>query len=383
MIKKRLVSIMILNFCLLTGCGSESEFDTIENTVPAAIQEIETESETLPETTETESEPETLPETTETESESETLPETTETEAESEPETLPETTEAEKEVYPDLPEIFFISQDGLVNWYGFRNDTLVADMSGAVYHINNTPDYRQENFFDVIRLSQLSMEPMMQLDAETVQNFCTLGESIDPETEFDGEHGMLADAGTVNVLFCHPETNEMTTCYWEGSGASHHRMDDAAQEFMNLYHETIQMTPEASSEFCTIYTPLDTPILSIQAESEISGNYFIKDEEELKQFAEKCNVPLDDILIYCKNLINSSEEYVYFVELNASRAIGMLHFADESVEEWEFLHTQKKSSDYCNIIAYSTGDARFEVREKMAQEVQISPDGTEWKHISD
>ena len=379
--KKHFIGIMLLSFCLLTGCGAESEFDTAENTVSVTTQESETESETLPETTESETESETLPETTESETESETLPETTESETESE--TLPETTEAEKEVYPDLPEIFLVSQDGFVNWYGFHNDTLFADMTGAVYHVNNAPDYHRENFFDVIRLSQLSMEPMMQLDAETVQNFCTLGESIDPETEFDGEHGMLADAGTVNVLFCHPETNEMTTCYWEGSGSSHQRIDDAAQEFMNLYHETIQMTPEASSEFCTIYTPLDKPILSIQAESEISGNYFIKDEEELKQFAEKCNVPLDDILIYSKDFMNSSEEYVYFVELNASRAIGMLYFADESVKEWEFLHTQKKSSDYCNIIACSTGDARFEVREKMIQEVQTSPDGTEWKHISD
>ncbi len=348
---KQIIGIMVLSLCALTACGTQPQTEAEPVTEAETVTEVETAT-----ATRTTTKAETAIQT------------TTATELVTEPEVQ---YEVQYEIQSEPPEIFLIERTG----YGGstapgypRSETVFIDVSGAVYYFNNSESYEAPEFFETIDAIHRYTEPVMQLDSETTEKLCSLGESVNPESWTEEKIISVSDSGNVHLFFKNPETGELTEFYEKVTGTQGSFDDDDAREFLSLYHEKYQEIKSHQPAECEIFRENNVPFLSIEAESRISGRFFLENQEEVEMLAEKSGVPVDEIISYTDSNLYYYSDYVYLAEMNFPHAEAMIHYLEDNA--LTFLH-DSDGTVCCNIIAVGSGFA-----EDYAENI-------EWKRISD
>jgi len=144
--------------------------------------------------------------------------------------------------------------------------------------------------------------------------------------------------------------------------------DRNAKKFTALYKEKIRTIIPESTEI-HLFTPCEIYMDSYDCRSKTEGKYFLENEAQVRTFAAENEVPIDKIFENYADYDFEYDPFVFFVELNAPAASGIL--ADENGVR--FIHTGE--SGYCNVAAFPKDYAYY------LDEAVPCSDGGVWQRI--
>lgn len=272
---------------------------------------------------------------------------------------------------PEAPEIFLISRYTNYAW-GYDDRGMFADTNGDVYSFDFsnsiTKNYSTEDDtikkFDIVRKNT---EPVFTLDHDDVQKLYSIGCQIDPNGDFKTEN-TACDAGSSTISFRDPNTGNITVCSESGDDTGELN-DKNAKDFVNFFQKKSAENKNEDHITPLVYSFNDIYMDSFKCSSIESEMYFLSSDEQLSILAEKTELPLDNVLDEYSEY--EFGRYVYFVELNAAPADGIIMLDDE----YKFSHME--GSGYCNIAAFPRQSGVF-IDEKIP-----CADGGEWNRIKE
>ena len=273
---------------------------------------------------------------------------------------------------PQTAEIFLIDRHENHVWGSFDSG-LFMDTSGAVYAFDFSMPLQGSHYttddqmFEKFNIIRDNTDPVMTIDPDTLSELYSLGSKINPDSKFDSKLVAMDDYGSHTISFRNPYTDRITVCAEYGD-ADGKLKDSNAKKFVKLYQKALQ---NISYYYISplIYTANDIHLNSVECDTEMSGNFFLSSDEQLRILAKQSDTSIDDMLSDYADY--EQESYVYFVELNSAPANAIIRTGDS----YKLSHTN--GSGFCNVAAFPRTSGTFTV------ESIPCADGGEWQRIKD
>lgn len=255
---------------------------------------------------------------------------------------------------PDGDTIFLISESVNYAW-GFQHSGVFLDTSGDIYRFQFLDDTVEDDmYFKTLDLFREYGSPVGHLNETQVSELYNIGKELNANASFRKEFQMY-DCGQSTLYYFDSGSNRKIKCCSSGD-YEEISTDVRANMFRDKWkaalgtitvNETENMMLLPQTENCF----RDYPSAGLKLE----GNYMLYDKRQLPILAEKCGVPIDNILKETDEFY--AADAVFFVSLKkSSPPVGGIMKRGDAVD---FVYFDGEEKPICHVAAFRQYDVVF------------------------